>query len=220
MPGNIITEFTRRDLFDRLSLSEVKWSGRLDESEFLERVFSISKLPSNDRRTSDMQGEVFLHRDHFHDWGGPEWIYAEPRLDLMGCPDQVLLRFLAEMLHPLVRPDQKEVDELLVVINSHLVHDGFQLAVKEVISGKRIFIGVSAVGHHALGIAEAARIADTMASDHVMGQVSRMKDSVLSDPALAIGSAKEFVESVAKGILRERGIQTKDNEPLPSVRGE
>lgn len=56
-----------------------------------------------------------------------------------------------------------------------------------------------------------------MASDHVAGQVTRMKASIVSDPALAIESAKEFVESIAKGLLREQWVPITGKEPMPSL---
>lgn len=41
-------------------------------------------------------------------------------------------------------------------------------------------------------------------SDHIHQHVKRMQDAIESDPDQAIGSAKEFVESIAKTILIER----------------
>ena len=217
IPQNSITEFTRRDLFDHLSVSGVSWCGRLSESDFLERVFVISELPSADPRVPSMYYDVRLHRENFDDWGGESWVYDEPRLNLMGCADEILLRFLAEMLHPLVRPDQEKVEELLGIINGYLGRDGYQLEVTSVISGKRIFAGATILAEHAIGTEDAKRVANDMASDHVAGQVTRMRASVLSDPALAIGSAKEFVESISKGILREHGVILTGNEPMPTL---
>jgi hypothetical protein len=217
MPANAITEFTRRDLFDHLRISGISWCGQKSESDFLERVFTISKLPSNDYRVSTMEGDVHLHRENFSDWGGEDWVYDDGRLDLMGCPDETLLRFLAEMVHPLVRPDQEKVTEIVDLVNGFLARDGYQLEVASVISGKRIFAGVATIGHQAAGTDDAKRVADDMASDHVAGQVTRMKASIVSDPALAIGSAKEFIESIAKGILREQGVPITGKEPMPSL---
>ncbi len=61
MSSNAITEFTRRDLFDHLRISGISWCGQKSKSDFLERVFTISKLPSNDYRASTMEGDVHLH---------------------------------------------------------------------------------------------------------------------------------------------------------------
>lgn len=51
---------------------------------------------------------------------------------------------------------------------------------------------------------------------HIADQVRRMEDSIVKDPALAIGTAKELVESCFKTILRERGIDY-DKEDLPQL---
>ena len=87
----------------------------------------------------------------------------------MGCPNETLLRFLAEMVHPLVRPDQEKVTEIVDLVNGFLARDGYQLEVASVISGKRIFVGVATIGQQAAGTDEAKRVADDMASEHVAG---------------------------------------------------
>lgn len=217
MFGSQISEYTRRDLFDRLSLESVNWAGRMTESAFLDRIFKISELPSHDGRVTTMLKDVILHRENFYDWGGPEWVYDDDRLNLVGCHDEKLLEFLAFMVHPRVRPDQQEVDRLVDIINPMIGRDGFSLVVIEEVSGKRIFAGVATVAEHGGHIEEAARIADEMSSSHVRRQVDRMKSSVAADPALAIGSAKEFLESIAKGILRDQGITLTGTEPMPTL---
>ena len=217
MAPNSITDFTRRDLFDHFRLSGFDWSGRMSESEFLERVFSISKLPSDDHRARNMLGDVALHRENFNDWGGPDWLYTDRRLALLSCPDEQLLRFLAETIHPLVRPDQNQVDELLSQINVYLERDGYRLEVTSVISGKRIFSGASTALDDSGATERAQKVADLLASDHVSGQITRMRTSIQTDPALAIGSAKEFVESITKTILKERGVEVSGAETLPGL---
>src|SRR5208283_4538095 len=102
-------------------------------------------------------------------------------------------------------------------INGFLIRDGYQLEAVSVISGKRIFAAVMVAAQHAADTMDAARVADDMASDHVAGQVARMKASIISDPALAIGSAKEFVEPVAKGILREQKVTITGNESMTGL---
>ena len=135
----------------------------------------------------------------------------------MGCPDEKLLEFLALVVHPRVRPDQEAVDRVVEIVNSFIGRDGYMLAVVEEISGKRVFAGVPTVAQHGLGTEDAARVADDMASAHVARQVARMKASIMTDPALAIGSAKEFLESIAKGILRERGVTPGGGDTMPQL---
>jgi hypothetical protein len=64
---NQISELPRRDIFDALRLENVQWAGRLGETDFLSRVFDLTKLPSEDYRASNMLGDVSLHRENFHD---------------------------------------------------------------------------------------------------------------------------------------------------------
>ena len=48
-------------------------------------------------------------------------------------------------------------------------------------------------------------------------QIERMWDAVEDDPGLAIGTAKELVETTCKTILEERGIPYSENEDLPKL---
>jgi very-short-patch-repair endonuclease len=59
----------------------------------------------------------------------------------MGAHDGRLLRFLAETLHPLVRPEQVEVRHLHAFYNSVLAHDGYELVQVGQISGAPLLAG-------------------------------------------------------------------------------
>lgn len=52
---------------------------------------------------------------------------------------------------------------------------------------------------------------------YIHTQVSRMESAIESDPALAIGSAKELVETCCKTILRECGVQPEDSLDIPRL---
>jgi hypothetical protein len=215
MDRNSISEVTRRNLFDELRLRKVNWSGRLGESDFLARVFDLEKLPSRDRRCSDMAGDIFMHREHFIDWD--DWVYDDARLNLLRCPDETLLTFLCEMIHPVVRSDAEEAPQLAVLFNRHLAADGFEVAPRTYLSGRPIYAGRARfqdIGH---ATTPAKKVAGELASDHVAAQITRMETSIESDPALAIGSAKEFLESVCKGILATRGAILTGGETLQQL---
>ena len=107
------------------------------------------------------------------------------------------------MMHPIVRDDDAEVDRLLALFNRHLCVDGFQLAVMDVVPGKRIFAaarGLDASPMHA----QARKVSGRACLEHVAAQITRMQSSIVGDPALAIGSAKELVDRMSKGILKRR----------------
>ena len=213
---NRITEPTRRNIFDELRMSNVAWSGRLDEDDFLARIFDLSKLPSHDHRCSDMAGDIRMHRHNWSDWPD-DWVFDDSRLNLLRCDDEVLLRFLADTIHPVVRGDQAECEKFAGLYNQHLLADGFEIGAQRFVSGRPIYEGrprlagvdnVPAVAHSA---------ADYLELAHITAQITRMNASVHADPPLAIGTAKEFVETICKGILAARGVIRTGAEDLPRL---
>lgn len=51
----------------------------------------------------------------------------------------------------------------------------------------------------------------------IQEQLDRIQRAIIDDPALAIGSAKELVESTAKCVLPERGRPVNDKDDLPAL---
>ncbi len=85
---------------------------------------------------------------------------------------------------------KKEVEKLI----HYLQRDGFQWV------GGRIVSGV--VIPSLASIKDTATVFD---AQHMADQIRRMESAVESDPSLAIGTAKELVETCCKTILAERG---------------
>jgi hypothetical protein len=54
-------------------------------------------------------------------------------------------------------------------------------------------------------------------ANHLAEQIRRMEDSVDKDPALAIGTAKELIETCCKTILAERGAEIKGTPDIPTL---
>lgn len=212
-----ISEATRRNVFDALRVGGQNWSGRLEEADFLSRLFDLERLPSTDSRYKTMSGDIFQHRvRNPEDWDN-DWVFSDSRLDLLRGPDEVFLRFLCEMVHPVVRPSEGEVNELVSLFNRYLAVDGFQLTSVDSMSGKRLFAAERSLPGVDAAVTDARKVADELSSSHVSAQVTRMQDSVVKDPALAIGSAKEFVESLCKGILDARGVSRTGKEDFPPL---
>jgi AbiJ-like protein/KAP-like P-loop domain-containing protein len=136
---NVISEVTRRAIIDFLSLSG-GWSGRLSEADFLSRIYDLAKMPSTDSRPEygDAYADIVQHRERNFDWTD-DWVFFDSRFDLLHGPDDVFLKFLCETVHPVVRPDQAQVDKLLREYNSHLSADGWEIAETSRISGKPVF---------------------------------------------------------------------------------
>jgi len=198
-----ISEVTRRAIFDWLSISEESWCGRLDEVEFIGRIYKLDALPSYDGRFRTAAGDIHQHRINNHDWSD-DWYVTDDRLGLLDGPDETFLRFLCETVHPVVRTDTKTAREMVSEYNAHLTHDGWELFEAKMISGRPVW---GARPRSVVQPAKAARaLADVLQSNHLREQVARMEESDERDPSLAIGTAKELVETVCKAILEERAV--------------
>ena len=53
-----ITLQTRRIIFDGLEINNVAWNGKLEEIDFLSRIFDLKALPSTDPRFPDADGDI------------------------------------------------------------------------------------------------------------------------------------------------------------------
>ncbi len=52
---------------------------------------------------------------------------------------------------------------------------------------------------------------------YIAQQITRMEAAIYGDPALAIGTAKELVETCCKTILKERGIEHANSADIPDL---
>jgi hypothetical protein len=127
-----ITEITRRDL--REVLERVNWAGRLEETEFLSRLYALEDLPSYDSRYKTAEQDIWQHTINNHDWPD-DWIFSDDRFGLSDGEDEDLLRFLTEMFHPAVRKEA-ESEAIIEKINPLLRADGYQIVQTGAISGR------------------------------------------------------------------------------------
>lgn len=201
--SNTISEATRRDIFDFLRLEAVHWTGRLGEAEFLSRLYDLDRLPSNDDRCYSMAGDIWQHRvNNPTDWED-DWVYGDGRLNLLGRSDHEYLRFLCEMLHPAVRPETGEAESLATSFNSNLRTDGWEIVEVGRMAGRPVFEARRLVPGQSAVVGSALTIAQILSADYITQQIERMETAIETDPELAIGTAKEFVETICKTILCE-----------------
>jgi hypothetical protein len=62
-----ISENTRRDIIDELKISKITWHGRLNDIDFLMRIFPLQTMPSSDGRFKNMCEDIKQHRINFSD---------------------------------------------------------------------------------------------------------------------------------------------------------
>ncbi len=133
-----ITELTRRTVFDLLSASDVLWAGRLSESDFLARLYDLTKIPSNDHRFTNAKGDIAQHRDNWNDWDD-DWIFWDARFNLLRATDDEFARFLCQTVHPVVRQNTDEARALVDDYNRLLAADGWSIVVADRLSGKPVY---------------------------------------------------------------------------------
>ncbi|MGW6505125.1 AbiJ-related protein [Nonomuraea angiospora] len=190
---------TRRDVFDYLRGVEGTWWGRLDEIVFLDGLYDLDALPSSDSRYTTARGDIIQHRMNNHDLGD-DWIFEDPRFQLLEGPDKVLLAFLARIVHPEVQPDvdraARQVDEL----NRLLEPDGWVLRAHEFLSGRPIYAPVATGKAAGPVIPIPLRDDDASKLDLVLGQAHHLLD------ADGQGLARDLLRNATLTLRRDGGF--------------
>jgi hypothetical protein len=114
------------------------WAGRLGEDAFLSRIFDLTSLPSHDHRATDAAGDIYIHRVKWND-GEDDWVLSDSRFNLLHGPDEILLRFLCETVHPVVRPNTEAALEMVNAYNKELAADNWQLVEIKKTSDRPVF---------------------------------------------------------------------------------
>jgi hypothetical protein len=212
-----IPRVTRQNIFDGMRIDNVTWSGKLDEVEFLQRIYDLKALPSRDTRFDDSSGDIWQHRvNNPTDWEG-DWIFGDDRFDLLNGPSETFLRFLAEVVHPVVRPDRAEALKLVEHFNDQLRPEGWELVEQEKIAGRPRFVGQRVRSSGSRSVSRARTVADALDAGWMQKEIERLENAVDRDPALAIGTAKELVETCCKSILAKRGVEISRADDLPKL---
>ena len=215
--SNSLTEITRRDILRALMREAITWHGELEETEFLNRLYGLSALPSTDSRFATAEQDIWQHRVNNYDWDD-WWVFSDERFQLDDGADEVLLNFLAEMVHPVVRGDRDEAAIIVTMLNQLLAPDGWALVERSTISGRAIY-GPQRLTTSQHAINAAKTVAEIVDADYIHRQINRMTAAVDTDPDLAIGTAKELIETCCHTILTAREKPAEDKpDLLPLVR--
>ena len=213
--GNIPRN-ARQKIFDRMNLENLSFFGSLNDIKFLRRLYDLKSLPSNDPRFKDAAGDIWQHRINNHDWDD-DWIFDDSRFGLMDASTEDFLRFLCEVLHPVVRPNRNEVLKLLQVFNEQLKPHGWHLIEKGKIAEYPLYEGQPIQNHHHRFLSRAQNAADVLNADWMRKEIERVEDAIDNDPALALGTAKDLLESCCKTILTNHGVSFGKSDDLPKL---
>jgi hypothetical protein len=129
--------FEVEELFNIKKIKYYYW-GRLDEIDFLKRLYNLSMMTSTDSRFNDAEGDIWQHTLNNDDYLFC-WVFEDERFSLLTGDDEILLKFLSEVFHPEVRYEKGYWRELLQEINVLLRNDGYELFCSEKLSGRDVF---------------------------------------------------------------------------------
>jgi len=175
-----ITEITKRDIYQMfcdgitdngLFDMQIKYPyyGRLDEIEFLERLYNLDEMESNDSRYSDARGDIVQHTINNDDYPYC-WVFTDDRFQLNKGADEIYLDFLCEIFHPYVRDEQKEWMRFYNEINKLIRIDGYEFYSKEKISGRDVY------GWRTCGV----EVVNEMSNEALLDLIDEFKSGMLS----------------------------------------
>lgn len=141
-PERDVSRVTRLDILDYLRTAAASWHGRLGEIEFLDGLYDLDALASTDSRYATARQDIRQHRVNNCD-GKEDWVFDDPRFGLLDGPDDVLMAFLARMLHPEVQPDVDAAARLAEDLNRFLAPDGWALRADRFLSGRPVYAPVT-----------------------------------------------------------------------------
>jgi len=155
---NRITELTREYIFDYLldrfneernlyiynlptNLQEPErvfyYCGRRDDITFLNRLYDLKTMPT------EYTGMTFEDEIHRHTIANNDfeygWVFNDERLGLRSGDDEILLKFICEMFHPVVRSEKSDWEKVKDDMNELLKADGYEIYESEKISGRSVF---------------------------------------------------------------------------------
>jgi hypothetical protein len=147
---NYITDITRRDILDLfrngIEINDVfekkrfhyHYFGRLSEIDFLKRLYDLEKLPSYDSRFDNAESDIWQHTENNDDYSYC-WVFEDERFQLQSGSDEIYLKFICEIFHPMVRDDSGVWKELLEEINKLLQNDRYEIYPAKKISNRDVY---------------------------------------------------------------------------------
>ena len=133
-----ISEITKRDIYDLFlngfdlddffATEKVTYPyyGRLEEIEFLNRLYDLKNMSSYDSRCPDAESDIWQHTVNNDDYPFC-WVFEDERFQLKIGSDESYLKFICEIFHPVVRHEKGYWKELLNEVNKLLQNDGYEI---------------------------------------------------------------------------------------------
>ncbi|GAA2779250.1 DUF4263 domain-containing protein [Kitasatospora sp. CM 4170] len=193
-----ITAVTRQDILKYLRGMSSPWWGKLDEVTFLEGLYDLDRCQSENSQLPTVRADIQQHR--FNNYDLPDdWIFEDPRLELAQGPDEVLLAFLARVVHPEVAADVEEALAYVEELNRLLAPDGWGLRSYEFVSGRPLYTPVRVAPTGPL-VPLPLGDEDTGKLDLVLGQTYSLLDCASEE------SARDLLRTAVLTLRRDGGF--------------
>lgn len=202
---NKITSITRQAIADEMELSEINYSAQTAEVDFLARIINLKALPSTDRRYSNAYDDIAQHTS----WNDYDfsWYLTDPRINMLYADEELYTQFLELSLHPVIRNNAEDIERLVQLYNKHLEADGYSFYKQGEISGRPIYKLHPITTRQAVASKSKANISRYLDTPYVLSKIQLMHESINKDSALAIGTAKELIETTCISILKQKNIE-------------
>ncbi|WP_341868520.1 hypothetical protein [Marinilactibacillus kalidii] len=147
---NRISELTKFDILnlfqDGIDINDVfetkkvnyPYFGRMDELDFLKRLYDLKNMPSYDPRFSNAEDDIWQHTISNDDYPNG-WVFEDERFKLKNGNDENYLKFICEIFHPTVRYEKGYWRDFLHEVNKLLQQDGYELYPAAKISNRNIY---------------------------------------------------------------------------------
>jgi len=206
---NIINRKVRIAISDQLILAGIPFHGELNQPDFLNRLFDLKALPSNnDNRFHNAYDDIYQHTVRNSEDYAADWIYTDPRINLAYVLDQQYIEFLNLTLDHRVRQNFNEEDKMIEIYNFNLNPVGYNVAQISENQGRPVWAIVESKAHV---VRHAAEIIQYFNSEYVARQFQSIQRSLLRETDIAIGTAKELLETACKSILKKKERQFDKN---------
>ena len=216
IPDGNVSDRTRTAVLDEMRARDTIWSGSLDETVFLSRVFDLSTMPSSDPRYDSAEADIWQHRINNDDWPN-DWIFDDSRFQLYTLDQERFLKFITEVLNPIVRKSVSEQQSLAMAFNGHLRRDGWELVEDVVVDDRPIYIAVRQVYGIGNSVQRIKAVAASLDSDNLYEDLRRLERIGDSEPGETIALSKEIVESCCKLILDDRRVNYRERADFPEL---
>ncbi|MEG1523354.1 MAG: protein kinase [Bacteroidales bacterium] len=112
-----------------------EYSGRKSLIEFLKRIYDFDKIPSQEKTFEE---ELIRHtvRNDDYDY---QWVFQDERLQWFGGNDEIILKFICEVFHPVVRNEKCDWKSIFTQVNDLLKIDGYELYEISQISNRSVY---------------------------------------------------------------------------------